>query len=119
MYRFALLLLFYVPSFTAIAFGGEVEEVAKLAEKYSAQAEVRLYNGVRVDLLSKEYAIEADWPHKWQEAVGQSLYYAILTDKKPAIILLVTDPKNEMRDCERCQTVCAKYGIRLFIERIE
>ena len=105
--------------FSSISVAGEVEEVAKLAEKYQAEAEVRLWNGVRVDLINEEYAIEADWPHKWAEAVGQALYYAEMTEKKPAIILLVTNMTKEVRHCEKCLLVCRRNGIKLYIERIE
>ena len=87
-----------------------LEECRRLAPEYNAKLEVRLWDGTRVDLLNDEYAIEADWPQKWAEAIGQSLYYAELTGKKPGIILLVKDFKAERRYIYRCQTVCAKFG---------
>lgn len=45
-------------------------------------------DGGRVDCLSATYAIEIDWSPKWAEALGQSLYYAVETDKLPAVILI-------------------------------
>jgi len=45
--------------------------------------EHRLHDGTRVDILTATHAIEADWSHKWAEAVGQSLYYSLITGKKP------------------------------------
>ena len=50
--------------------------------------EYRLSNGARVDCLSPDYAIEVDWTEKWAEAIGQALYYAAETDRKPAVILI-------------------------------
>jgi hypothetical protein len=78
--------------------------------------EVRLWDATRVDYLSDNEAIEVDWAPKWAEAVGQSLYYAELTGKKPAIILLVKDMDRDRKYVYRCQTLCSKYSIRLYVE---
>ena len=90
-----------------------------LADRLNGQREVRLWDDVRVDILTDKYAIEVDWAAKWPEAIGQSLYYAILTKKEPMIILLIKDDKTERRHVYRCQTVCAKYGIRLKTYKIK
>jgi hypothetical protein len=96
----------------------ELSEARRLAPKYEAEIEVRLWDDARVDLLNAEYAIEVDWAPKWAESIGQALYYAELTDRKPAILLLVKDDANERRFVYRAQTVCARHGIRLFVERV-
>ena len=44
----------------------------------------------RVDCLTKDYAIEFDFANKWAESVGQSLYYAHMTKKKPAVVLIMS-----------------------------
>ena len=103
---------------SSLCSGGEVEEVAKLATKYGGVAEYRLWDSTRVDLLTDTHAIEADWSYHWAEAIGQSLYYAQVTGRKPGIILLVKDVKEEARFIYRCQTVCTRVGIDLFIENI-
>ena len=107
---------------TTTATADELSECRRLAPKYGAELEVRLWDGTRVDLLNDEYAIEVDWAGssgKWAEAIGQSLYYAELTNRKPGIILLVKDIERERRYIYRCQTVCSKHGIRLWIEIVE
>ena len=43
----------------------------------------------RVDCLTNEYAIEFDYAKKWAESVGQSLYYAEKTGKKPAVAIIL------------------------------
>ena len=53
------------------------------------QSEAVLFNRKRVDLLTRSHAIEADWGHKWCEGVGQSLYYAAVTGKRPGLLLLL------------------------------
>jgi len=92
----------------------------KLAGRYNGKREVILWDETRVDLLTPTHAIEVDWAKgsKWAEAIGQALYYAELTGKKPGIILLTEDPRADRRFIFRCQTVCSKYGIRLWIERV-
>ena len=49
-----------------------------------------LWDNTRVDCLSKDYAIEFDFAKKWAESIGQSLYYAKMTGKKPAVVLILT-----------------------------
>lgn len=97
----------------------ELEECRRLAPKYEAQVEVTLWDSTRCDLVTATHAIEVDWAPKWAEAVGQALYYAELTGLKPGIVLLVRDIASEAKYVYRCQTVTAKHGIKLFIERSE
>ena len=106
-----LLLLITAPPST------EVEWRQYLAPRYQAQVEVRLEDGTRCDLVTKAEAIECDWAKKWAEAIGQSLYYAIELEKKPAIILLVKDHERDQRYVDRCKKVCDRAGIKLYVER--
>lgn len=92
----------------AICCGDERAEARRLAPKYGVAAEnieKRLDDGTRVDLLGEEFAIEIDWAPKWCEAVGQCLHYALVTGKRPAIILLQRDA-GDARHVERCERVC-------------
>lgn len=52
--------------------------------------EAILWDMTRVDCLAKDYAIEFDFAKKWAESIGQSLYYAKMTGKKPAVVLILT-----------------------------
>ena len=71
------------------------------------ELEKHLPSGGYVDCLSSKLAIEVEWVENWAEAVGQSLYYAASTDRKPGIILL----------CESSEThvegLCRSYIYRL------
>ena len=98
---------------------GELDErgwCERIAPRYGAEVEVRLWDTTRCDLVTAEEAIEVDWPAKWAESIGQAQYYAILLDKRPAVVLLVRDLDAERRYVYRCQTVCAKLGMRLYVE---
>ena len=116
---FLYVIVFFAAFMAGLLLAGEVEECKRLAPKYGAETEVVQWDSSRVDLLNDEYAVEVDWAPKWAEAVGQSLYYSILTEKKPAIILLIKDKKAEMKHIYRCQTVCAKHNIKLILEEVE
>jgi len=97
----------------------ETEIVKKIAPKYNSKVEVRLWDDSRCDMVGKEIAWEVDWAKKWAEGVGQALYYSILLNKKPGVVLLTYDRKKDQKYIYRAQTVCAKYGIRLEIEELE
>jgi hypothetical protein len=116
--------------FTSTLLSGELSICQDLAKKYDAVTEYRLDDNTRVDLLSKEYAIEVDYAHKFYESVGQATYYAIKTGRKPAIILLIKD-ESEQKYIDRCRKICenvevtviqdnkpVKYKIQLFVESL-
>ena len=76
--------------------------------------EQSLLDRTRVDCLTDEYAIEVDFAKKWAEAVGQSLYYALMTEKKPAIGIIVRDNKKDKRRLKRVERLADKYHIKIF-----
>jgi|SRR5680860_375101 len=71
------------------------------------ELEKHLPSGGYVDCLSPEYAIEVDWSEHWAEAVGQSLYYAGATGRKPGIILLCRESEGPV------EGLCRSYVYRL------
>lgn len=75
--------------------------------------EVALPDRTRVDCVTEEYAVEADFASKWAEAVGQSLYYSIVTGKKPGILLIMEEKKDE-RDFERVRAVADRFGVKVW-----
>jgi hypothetical protein len=108
MSKFLFLVLFL---FSLNVFSGEKEEVLRISQKQEFRAMfgedivVEYVNSdrTRVDILTNEYAFEADWAYKWAEAIGQSIFYAAFNDKKPGIILLVRDVEKEQRYIDRCK----------------
>jgi len=78
--------------------------------------EYRLKDKSRVDCLTKEYAIEIDYSKKWAEAIGQSLYYSYMTQKKAGIGIIVDiNSKADNRYLKRLYTVTNKLDIKVFI----
>ena len=76
-------------------------------------SEYKLKDNTRVDCLTDEYAVEVDFAKKWAEAVGQSLHYAEMTGKKPAIVLIAG--KSDSRHLDRLMKVAKKYQIKVWV----
>lgn len=76
--------------------------------------EVILNDRTRVDCLTNEYAFEFDFAKKWYEAIGQSLYYAMKTDREAGIYLIVNTLEDN-KYAYRARQVCEKYNIKLVI----
>ncbi|MBQ8475514.1 hypothetical protein IJ531_00470 [bacterium] len=67
----------------------------------------------RVDCLTKDYAVEFDFASKWAESAGQALYYAKMTGKKPAIVLILENAGDE-KYYKRADLLAQTYNIKLF-----
>jgi hypothetical protein len=66
-----------------------------LAGVVAGEAEYRLPNGSRVDILTDDVAWEVEWSDKWEESIGQSLFYGIATDRRPGVWLLLRGEFDE------------------------
>ena len=97
----------------------ENDHCKRLAPKYEAEREVRLQDGSRVDLLFGDYACEVDWARKWPESIGQASFYAEMTGKKPAILLLFDGSERDQRYLWRARVAAARNGIRVFVEDVQ
>ena len=85
----------------------------KMCNKLRGKIEYRLPDKTRVDCLTREYAIEVDWAKKWAEGIGQALYYANITHKKPAVALIVG--KDDQRYLKRLERVSRELDIKVII----
>ena len=81
---------------------GCAEPPVKKAEKHyqaewcagKGKTEHVLPDRTRVDCLTDNHAIEFDWGKKWHEGIGQSLYYALQTEKRAGVVLILTEQKQ-------------------------
>lgn len=76
--------------------------------------EFLLWDKSRCDCLTKDYAIEFDFAHKWAESIGQSLYYAKLTKRKPGVALILTK-WSDLMYLKRLESLAEQTGIKIFI----
>jgi len=86
----------------------------QLCNELNGVMEQSLLDRTRVDCLTDEYAIEVDFAKKWAESIGQSLYYAEMTGKKPAVGFIVRDNKKDRRYLKRLEVLTKKYQIKIF-----
>jgi len=83
-----------------------------LCDELNGKIEVVLEDRTRVDCLTDEYAIEVDFAKKWAEGIGQSLYYGYMTDKKPAVALIVGE--KDARYLKRLKKVANELDIKIY-----
>lgn len=95
----------------------EPEWSAILAKRIGGETEYRLPDGSRIDILTDTTAWEVEWCTKWEESIGQSLFYGIVTNRKPGVWLLKRRGDDE--DFLRCLLVCRKVGIELRVEDVK
>lgn len=84
--------------------------------RHNGEMEYRLKDGARVDCLTSEYAVEVEYASKWAESIGQSLYYARSTGRKPAVLVIVRD-KGDERFMKRLRSVAKEQGIKVWTVR--
>ena len=93
----------------------------QFCSEVSGQAEYRLPDRSRVDCLTDTHAYEADWADglKVYESIGQSLYYAAETGKRPGILLLVRK-KNSDKHIRKVRRVIESWDlpIKLIIKDV-
>lgn len=115
MIKFILVILFFIITGCSSVQKHYAEKHYQtiLCNDLQGKMEYVLKDKTRVDCLTEKYAIEVDFAKKWAESIGQSLYYAEQTGRKPAIGLIVG--KKDKRFVKRITTLTKKYKIKLFI----
>jgi hypothetical protein len=88
----------------------EKEYQDKWCTDHGGVMEYRLDDLARVDCLTDEYSVEFDFGRKWAESIGQALFYAEKTGKRPGVVLIL-ESQDDDRYLQRLQAVTARYGI--------
>jgi len=118
VFSIALMLVIAGCSKTTIKKHNERYYQTKLCNNLDGDMEYTLKDRTRVDCLTDEYAIEVDFAKKWAESIGQSLYYAEMTGKKPAIGLIVGE--KDTRYLRRLKIIADKFDISVIkIKRLD
>ena len=84
--KYTFVALLFICSLCSVA-QTEADYIIKIHELIGGEIEVSVPNG-RVDIVTDDYAYEVEWAYKWKNAIGQSLWYGLQTDKKAGIILI-------------------------------
>lgn len=109
-----LLTLICVSSFSQKRINKEVYYQDYFANEINGKTEYVLFDRTRVDILTFEYAIEVDFANKWAEGIGQCLYYSLVTDKKPGVLLIMEYPEKDKKYLNRLIEVSNKYNIKIW-----
>lgn len=94
-------------------YANEAHYQIPFCQNLGGKLEVTLTDRTRVDCLTNEYAIEVDFAKKWAESVGQSLHYGLMTNRKPAIGLIVGF--GDMRHLYKVERLAKKFNIKIFV----
>lgn len=116
---FLLLVLFSTCNMSLEAYAARLYPEKRYQEawcsKYGGVTEVITSDKVRVDCILPSYAIEFDFTNKWSEAIGQSLYYGYITQKKAGIVLILEDSAKDMVYLNRLNKIAKLYGITVWV----
>ena len=88
----------------------EMDFVAEFchAPARKGQIEKTLSNRMRADCVTEEYAIEGDFAPKWEEVYKQAQHYAIETDKKAGILLILKNENAKVYIKKLCDRIAEK-----------
>ena len=78
----------------------------------NGEIEVTLSDHTRCDCITGTHAVEMDFANKWYQAVGQSLHYALQTNKRAGILLIIESPKDR-KYLERLNRVIRHNNLRI------
>lgn len=90
--NYKILFIFLICIFSCNQANAKFYEKDYVNKHCTGQIEYVLPDKTRIDCLTDEYAIEFDFAKKWAESIGQSLYYAKKTGKKPAVAIIISKP---------------------------
>ena len=82
------------------------------AEILDGQTEITMGDNTRCDIVTETHAIELDWKSKWSESIGQSLNYALQSNKRAGIILIIDDV-NDTKEAIRVNSIIRHYELPL------
>ncbi len=71
----------------------EADYTVYIQSLIGGELEVSIKSG-RIDLLTSTHAFEIERAAKWKQSIGQSIWYALNTNKKAGIILLLEDSND-------------------------
>lgn len=116
MLKVLIFLMFFILTVEAKHLHTERYYQNRLCKSLDGTMEVVLKDKTRIDCLTKKYAIEVDFAHKWAEGIGQALYYGYMTQRKPAVALII-NPKKDQHHIKRLYLMSAIYRIKIFLIR--
>lgn len=109
----ALILSACAPNVKVVAERYEKNRQTEWCATMAGQLDVKLDDGTYVDCITDVYAVEVDLAEEWAEAIGWALYYAARTGKKPAVVLVMAKPEDQLY-LSKLQTVATLLEIKVW-----
>jgi len=81
------------------------------------EAEYRLRDRSRVDVLTDKHAIEVDWLDKWHQGIGQALHYSYLSGKDPVLAIGIKEEDYSKDKLEMAKRVAKRNRIAVWVLR--
>lgn len=72
-----------------------------------------LFIGLSVNAYVTHEHNEYSYQKAWAESIGQALYYAFKTGKKPMVILILENPQKEMLYFNRVKKLANAYNFEV------
>lgn len=108
------LILFLLLSPSLVVAMPEKYHQGKWCEERNGTTELVLFDKTRVDCITEEYAVEFDFASKWAESLGQSLYYGMITNKTPGIVIILESEKDKLK-YERLKNIINHYKLPIVL----
>ena len=105
----ALLLTLFSPVYAG-QLHPEIWYQTKWCLKQSGEIEVTLSDRTRCDCITKAHAVEVEFGKTWHHSIGQSLHYALQTNKRAGVLLIIELPKDR-KYLERLNRVIKTYNL--------
>ncbi len=115
-----LLLLFLVSSLCFAASHDEWQRAWNDAvvhgqlNKQFRYIEGKRYYG-EVDILTEDYAIEVDPVYEFAKGIGQALFYADISRRKPGLALYIDHPRDTKVKYEYAKKLANQYDIKVWL----
>lgn len=105
-----VLVALLVPSVFAAHEHNERHYQNQWCQDHVGEQEVVLPDKTRADCLTLTHAVEVEFGNKWAESIGQSLFYALQTDKRPGVVLVI-ESVEDRRYWYRLNTFIREFNL--------
>jgi hypothetical protein len=105
--------------FITVAYTKERDYQDIFCKKSNGVIEYRLKDRRRVDCLTNRYAIEVDFAYKYRDAISQSLEYAMDTNHKAGILLIIKNREKDKKYLKRLNKFLKFYNLDIKIWTID
>ena len=83
----------------------------KWCREHGGTVDAVLHDQTRSDCVTDTHAIAFELAQDWAKALGHALYYGMQTGKKPGVVLIIEDEKQDLRYWLRLNTTILHFKL--------